>query len=247
MKIFIDITTMLKFIKELSDDPMAKTPASRTFLAAVANTIQEAKQVPATHSKKRKQDNSKEGEDIYHPEQLSSLPNRKKSKTDFHNTESKDVTVQPRKISMGGHPLMQKALQVVQNKPKMVRHSQRRGSKGMQDEAISTEEDSGHHIEEAMNLLHEWKWPYMGHKPVWDLNGIPPPLMLLAIRCLAMMTTIIQQDKFTKLCQLITDISKADPGCSSSLEEGKVDTLEGINIVLDVMEGKEAMHDFMQL
>lgn len=112
MKISIDITTVLKFIKELSDDPIAKTPASRIFLAAVADAIQEAEQVPVIHGKKRKQDNSKEGEGVYHPEQPSLLPNRKKSKTDCRNVVSKDVTAPPRKISMGGHPLMQKALQV---------------------------------------------------------------------------------------------------------------------------------------
>lgn len=156
--------------------------------------------------------------------------------------------------------------QVIQNKLETVRCSQQRGRDCMQDEAVIPEEvsalnmgctlqdaneggkqTSGNYVEEAMILLQEWKWPYMGCKPVWDLNGILLPPTLLATRCLAMMTTIVQRDNFTKLSQLIADILTVDPGCSIPSEECEVDSLEGINTVLDIMEGKEALHDFIQL
>ncbi|KAK0432407.1 uncharacterized protein EV420DRAFT_1655695 [Desarmillaria tabescens] len=229
MKISINVYMVIKFIKELSVNPLAETPASHAFLEAVANAMQEQDQVPETCSKKRKHGAAKEGEGVYEVEQSTSLLKWKKSRMDCRNAEAKDVMVPPRKISMEGHPLKQKALQVVHQKSEMTQHSQTRG---------------GDAIRNIPNAVEE---PYMGHKPVWDSNGMPPPPMLLVMRCLAMMTTVTQPDNLQRLAQLISNTIKIETTKNTFKDEIKVDSLKGINTVLDIMDGKEAMHDFLQL
>ncbi len=105
MKISIDINVVIAFIKELTNDPLAKTHNGRTFLSAVADGIQEVEATPNTCSKKRKQDPSKEGDSTYNtPEESSTPSKRKKAKTDCRNAMDKDVVQVPRKIALANMP-----------------------------------------------------------------------------------------------------------------------------------------------
>lgn len=92
MKISIDINIVITFIKELTDDPLAKTPNGCMFLSAVADGIQEVEATPNMCSKKRKQDPSKEGDSMYNTSEELSTPSKcKKAKTNCRNAMDKDV------------------------------------------------------------------------------------------------------------------------------------------------------------
>lgn len=103
MKISLDINIV--FIKKLAEDPLAKTCNGQMFLSAVADGIQEVQTAPNTHSKKRNQDPSKEGNSMYLAlEELSASSKHKKAKTDCRNAMEKDAVAVPRRIGLANMP-----------------------------------------------------------------------------------------------------------------------------------------------
>ncbi len=106
MKISLEINVVIAFIKELSDNPLAKTLNRCIFLPAIADRIQEVEAAPNTCSKKRKQDPSKEGDSTYSaPEELSTPSKYKKPMTNCRNAMVKDPVAVPRRINMANMPM----------------------------------------------------------------------------------------------------------------------------------------------
>ncbi|PBK83798.1 hypothetical protein ARMGADRAFT_1037622 [Armillaria gallica] len=255
MKISLDINIVVTFIKDLSDNPLAKTANGCTFLSAVADRIQEVDTAPITRSKKRKQDPYKEGDSTYITSEESSTTSKyKKAKTDCRNTIEKDPVAVPRRINpanmatlSGGRilcssgPVAASFQQTNEGNPKQRDHKINKASNDMiiihQISLINLlQKGEASTTEDAMKILKEWAWPIMGRKPTWATNGKPPVPTLLA----------------TRRKQEETHPAGRRPGRDEEWDnisqyDVEVNSLAGVNTVLDTMEDNKAMHDFLQL